>query len=61
LNYSLGMENYKGFELDYEQGLITFHHPDMEEGNGDWSGTARTIKDAHEIIDVMITLEIAGA
>jgi hypothetical protein len=55
------MENYKGFELDYEQGLITFHHPDMEEGNGDWSGTARTIKDAHEIIDVMITLEIAGA
>jgi hypothetical protein len=55
------MENYKGFEFGYEQGFITFHHPDMEEGNGDWSGTARTIKDAYEIIDMMTIPEIAGA
>jgi hypothetical protein len=47
------MENYKGFEFDYQQGFITFYHPDMEDGSGDWSGTARTLEDAYEIIDEM--------
>jgi hypothetical protein len=53
IRYSLGMENYKGFEFDYQQGFITFYHPDMEEGNGDWSGSAATLEDAYEIIDEM--------
>jgi hypothetical protein len=48
------MENYQGFKFDFDQGFFTFFHPDMEEGNGDWSGTARTLEDAYEIIDEMI-------
>jgi hypothetical protein len=47
------MENYKGFKFDYDQGFITFYHPDMEEGNGDWSGSASCMEDAMEIIDEM--------
>lgn len=53
INYSLHMENYKGFKFDYDQGFITFYHPDMEEGNGDWSGSASCMEDAMEMIDEM--------
>lgn len=44
---------YKGFSFDYEQGFVTFYHPDLEEGNGDWSGSASTLEDAYEMIDEM--------
>lgn len=53
IRYSLGMENYKGFEFDYQQGFITFCNPDMEDGSGDWSGSASTLEDAYEMIDEM--------
>jgi hypothetical protein len=46
LSYSLGMElttTYKGFKFDYQQGHVVFHHPDVEEGNGDWSGSASNL------------------
>jgi hypothetical protein len=45
---------YKGFKFNLDQGFIVFHHPDMEDGSGDWSGGARTIEDAYEIIDSII-------
>ena len=47
---------YKGFSFGYEQGFVTFYHPDLEEGNGDWSGSASTLEDACDMIDEM-TLE----
>ena len=51
--YSLGMENYKGFRFEYEAGLVTFYRPDMEDGAGEWSGFASTLKDAFAMIDEM--------
>jgi hypothetical protein len=47
------IENYKGFEFDYIQGHVVFHHPDLEEGGGDWSGSALCMEDAYEMIDEM--------
>ena len=44
---------YKGFKFDYKQGFVTFYHPDLEEGNGDWSGSALTLEDACDMIDIM--------
>lgn len=54
LDYSLGMDKYKGFEFGMEFGFITFHNPDMEDGSGEWSGTARTLKDAYALIDELV-------
>jgi hypothetical protein len=44
---------YKGFKFDYQQGHVVFHHPDLEEGNGDWSGSASNLEDACDMIDMM--------
>ena len=52
------LEDYKGFKLDRKHNFITFYHPDMEEGSGEWSGSALCPEDAYEMIDEMTQEEM---
>lgn len=50
---------YKGFELEYKFyyariARVTFHHPDLEDGSGKWSGSASCMADALMMIDEML-------
>jgi hypothetical protein len=47
-------KTYRGFVFDYDSNTITFCHRDLEDGSGDWSGIASTLKDAYEQIDEML-------
>jgi hypothetical protein len=45
---------YKEFVLEEENGRFVFHHPDKEDGTGNWSGWAVSEKDAKDQIDELI-------
>ena len=47
-------QTYRGFKLTHDCGRITFYHPDLEEGDGKWSGWAFFLADAFESIDYLI-------
>jgi len=59
-NTSNASLNYKGFTFDYEFGLVTFCNQDLEDGSGDWSGSASCLKEAIEMIDEMILEDESG-
>jgi hypothetical protein len=45
---------YKGFKFDYAFGFVTFCNEDMEDGSGDWSGSASCMQEAMDMVDELI-------
>lgn len=46
--------SHKGFTLTTESSFITFCNLDKEDGSGIWSGFARNIEEAIELIEEII-------
>ena len=60
-NYTFAMSKlsnvssvYKGFKFDYAFGFVLFCNVDMEDGSGDWSGSASCMQEAMDMVDELI-------